>query len=353
MCVLVINPGSTSTKVAVYKDDKLLAAESIDHDEDQIRSFASVNEQLEFRKQVVERFMTEKGYDLSNGFRAIAARGGCDGNLRAGAYLVTEALVEMFLNAMIPHASNLGAAIAFELSKESGIPAYIYDAEGVDEFYDHARLSGLPELPINPSGHVLNSKAVSRICAQEMGGKYEDFNFIVVHLGGGISVSAHKKGRIVDSVYNAYTPDRANTLPTIPLIRYCYSGQKSLEEILASVMSQGGLTAYLGTNSLKEVEDRINDGDAEAKFYFEGMIFQVAKDVGELATVLYGQVDGIILTGGMAKSEILVDDLMRRISFLGEIIVKAGSFEEFALASGVYRVLNHLEKANIYEGSPQ
>jgi len=353
MCVLVINPGSTSTKVAVYKDDELLISENINHDVEEIASFASVNEQLGFRRQVVERFMAEKGFDLQNGFRAIAARGGCDGNLKAGAYLVTEALVEMFLHAMIPHASNLGAAIAFELSKASGIPAYIYDAEGVDEFCDYARLSGLPELPINPSGHVLNSKAVSRICAREMGGKYEDFNFIVVHLGGGISVSAHAKGRIVDSIYNAYTPDRANTLPTIPLIRHCYSGKKSLDETLASVMSQGGLTAYLGTSSLQEVEDRINQGDAKAKFYFEGMLFQIAKDVGEIATVLYGQVDRIILTGGMAKSAMLVDDLVPRIAFLGKIVVKEGSFEEFALASGIYRVLNNLEPANIYEERQQ
>ncbi|MEO0285304.1 MAG: butyrate kinase [candidate division WOR-3 bacterium] len=343
--IFVINPGGGSTKVALFEDENLLKYREIRHSLEDLRKFPDTVSQIDFRLKDIMRFIEEEGIDLEK-ISAIAARGGPFKSLESGVYRVSEKVISDVLNAKVQadHPSNLGVLIASEISKLSGgIPAYFVDPVSVDEFDDVARLSGLKELPRKSLLHALNTKYVSRKLAEEIGRKYEDLNLIVAHLGTGISISATRKGRIID-VNNAndggpFSPQRAGTLPTTGLIELCFSGKYTFKDLINKVVRFAGLVDYLGTDSLEEVLKRIENGDKEAELVYNAMVYQIAKEIGAMAAALKGKVDFIILTGGMSKSSKLVADVSEYIRWIAPIRVFAGENEMEALAYGVLKVL--------------
>jgi butyrate kinase len=240
--------------------------------------------------------------------------------------------------------------IAFELMKRFNIPGFIYDAPLADDFCEYAKLSGLPELPtLRGAGHPLNEKAAGWTVAKKLGGSYSDYNFIICHLGGGITVNAHARGKIIDSHINAFSPERAGALPMIAFTKMCYSGKWDLAAAMKRQMGNGGLVSYLGTSDVQEVEGRIEAGDRDAELYFEAMIYQIAKDIGGMATVMSGDVDRTILTGEIAHSKRLVDSLTKRISFIAPVEVVPGAHEMQALVEGTLRMLRHEEAVRDYD----
>ncbi|MBC7194519.1 MAG: butyrate kinase, partial [Caldisericia bacterium] len=285
----------------------------------------------------------------------IVGRGGLIKPVESGTYIINEKMIEDLKEAKRgEHASNLGAIIAYEIAKELKIPAYIVDPVVVDEMDDVARISGLKGIERKSIFHALNQKAVARRAAKDLGKKYEDVNLIVVHLGGGISVGAHRKGRVVD-VNNAlngdgpFAPERAGGLPTQDLVDLCFSGKYTFDEMKKKLAGEGGLVSHLGTNDAREVEKRIENGDSYARLVYEAMAYQVSRTIGEMAAVLKGEIDAIVITGGIAYSKMLVDWIRERVSFLGKILVYPGEDEMEALALGALRVLRKEEEPKIYE----
>ncbi|HWQ41503.1 MAG TPA: butyrate kinase [Desulfosporosinus sp.] len=353
MRVFAINPGSTSTKVADYENEICLWKQGVDHPSSEINAFTRVGEQLEYRIALVLQTLKEHGTSLEE-FDAIVGRGGMLKPLVGGTYMVDLDLVRTLQDAPGgEHASNLGGIMAYCLGQRTHIPAYIVDPITVDEMEQVARLSGLPELPRLSQSHVLNMKAVARKVAREMGKPYEDVNLIVAHLGGGISVAPHRKGKMID-VNNAnnegpYSVNRSGTLPASQLVKLCYSGKYSEKAVLTKITKEGGMFAYLGTKDARVAEERMQAGDPTAKLILEGLCYQVAKEIGAMATVLVGEVDHIVLTGGLAFSEFITREITRRVSFIAPVIVSPGEEEMAALAQGALRVLRGEENALIYE----
>jgi len=353
MKVFVINPGSTSTKVASYENEICLWKQGIGHSSSEINAFSRVGEQLEYRTRLVLRTLEENGTSLEE-FDAIVGRGGMLKPLVGGTYLVD---LDLFRTLQDPpggeHASNLGGIMAYHLGQRMHIPAYIVDPITVDEMEPVARLSGLLELPRLSQSHALNMKAVARKVVREMGKTYEDVNLIVAHLGGGISVSSHRKGKMID-VNNAnsegpYSVERSGTLPASQLVKLCYSGEFSEKQVLTKITKEGGMFSYLGTKDARVAEERMLAGEPVAKLILEGLCYQVAKEIGAMATVLAGDVDHIVLTGGLAYSEFVTREITRRVLFIAPVIVSPGEEEMAALAQGALRVLRGEENALIYE----
>lgn len=353
--ILVINPGSTSTKLAVFEDEDRKMIENLYHDVEELSKCRALFDQYEFRKRVILNFLEKASYKPSD-FSAIVGRGGLLRPIPSGTYEVDETMLEELKEAKYgEHASNLGAVLAYEIASIAGVKAYIVDPVVVDEMWDVARLSGHPELMRKSIFHALNQKAVARRAAQELGKKYEEVNLIVVHMGGGISIGAHMRGRVVD-VNNAldgdgpFTPERSGTLPLTQLIDLCFSGKYTKEWILKRIKGNGGLVAYLGTNSAVVVQERISKGDKEAELVYRAMAFQIAKWIGKMAAALKGEVDAIVLTGGIAHDErYMVKWLKEYVSFLAPVLVYPGGDEERALALGVLRVLRGEEKSKNYK----
>lgn len=352
MKVLAINPGSTSTKIAVYENETSLWNYGIDHPASEINAFARVGDQYEYRITHILRWLEEKGMPLDV-FDAIVGRGGMLKPLVGGTYLVDEYLVNILHNAPGgDHASNLGGIIAYHLGQRINVPVYIVDPVSVDEMEPVARLSGLPELSRLSQSHALNMKAVARKVARRMGKAYQEVNLIVAHLGGGISVAPHCKGRMID-VNNAnnegpYSIERCGTLPVYQLVKLCYSGKYTEKEVYTKIHKEGGMFAYLGTKDAREAEKRMDEGDQYAKLVLEGLCYQVAKEIGAMATVLVGEVDQIVLTGGLAHSEFIIREIIRRVSFISPVMVVPGEEEMEALALGALRVIQGEEKALAY-----
>ena len=344
--ILVLNPGSTSTKVAYYEDSVNVCERNLDVDRAAIAGMKNIFDQMDLRKETIRNFLDEEHIrpeDLS----FIVSRGGGGGNLMSGGYLIDEALVQHCYDYDTPHASSLGPVIAYEMGKQLGIPAFIYDGEGVNEFIPEACLSGFPAFPIAPGSHTLNAKAAARIGAARLGGKLEDFNIVVCHLGGGTSTSAHCRGKLIDSTSDGYSAERAGGVPFMALIGFvagCFSGKYTQRDILKMIMGGGGLAGYLGTSDLREVEKMVDAGDEKAKLIFDGMVYAQAKDIGAMATTMNMDVDAIVLTGGMAHSKRLVEALSARVGKIAPIIVAAGSHEMDALAIGAIRLMNREEK---------
>ena len=344
--ILVLNPGSTSTKVAYYEDSVNVCERNLDVDRAAIAGMKNIFDQMDLRKETIRNFLDEEHIrpeDLS----FIVSRGGGGGNLMSGGYLIDEALVQHCYDYDTPHASSLGPVIAYEMGKQLGIPAFIYDGEGVNEFIPEACLSGFPAFPIAPGSHTLNAKAAARIGAARLGGKLEDFNIVVCHLGGGTSTSAHCRGKLIDSTSDGYSAERAGGVPFMVLIGFvagCFSGKYTQRDILKMIMGGGGLAGYLGTSDLREVEKMVDAGDEKAKLIFDGMVYAQAKDIGAMATTMNMDVDAIVLTGGMAHSKRLVEALSARVGKIAPIIVAAGSHEMDALANGAIRLMNREEK---------
>lgn len=346
--ILVINTGSTSTKVAIFEDDRRICQQDIDHPAQELKKFDSPLDQREMRTAAVRDFLRQQGIQPHT-LSAVAARGGSYAVLEAGAYEVDQPFLDMVqASRRTPGASWNSCLIAADIAREAGVKAYIYDAVSVDEMYDIAHISGLPQIPRKAAVHTLNSKAVSRMAAAELGGRYEDMNFIVAHLGGGCSTSAHCRGRIVDlnaDDEGTFSPERPGRVPCSALVDLCYSGQYTYQKAKRLMRGQGGLVAYLGTNSAVEVEERIAAGDKEAKLIYEAMAYQIAKDIAAMAAALSFDVDRIILTGGIAHSKLLTGLIAPRVEKIAPIRIIPGSFEMEALAAGVCRVLNGEEKA--------
>ena len=354
--ILVINPGSVSTKLALFLDGRRLVAESIYHDASLIASHPRVLDQLPMRSEAVRGWLSAQLDLLDSGagpaaLDAIAARGGLLHPLPSGTYRVDDVmLAELRDPATRQHAANLAALIAADLASERGIPAFIVDPVCVDEMDDVARLSGLPELPRISLAHALSLKSAARRAAAELGRPYDELSLVVVHLGGGISVSAHRRGRMVD-VNNAndqgpFSPERVGTLPLTGLVGLVSS--VPAEQLRKRFWGGGGLVAHLGTNDAREVEARIAAGDSDAELVYRAMAYTVAKEIGAMAAALGERSDAIVLTGGLAHSAMFVEMVTARVSFLGRVIVYPGGDEMEALAAGTLRALTGAEPARSY-----
>ncbi|SDF69821.1 butyrate kinase [Thermoanaerobacter thermohydrosulfuricus] len=351
--ILVINPGSTSTKVAVFKDLESVFTETLRHDTKDLNSYKTIIDQFEFRTQAILNMLKEKGISLSE-IDAIVGRGGLLKPIESGTYIVNDKMVEDLRKAERgEHASNLGAIIAYILAKEYNIPAYIVDPVVVDELEDVARITGMPEIEKSSIFHALNQKAIARHLAADLNKKYEEVNLIIAHLGGGISVGAHKHGRVIDvndalNGEGPFSPERAGGLPVLDLVKLCYSGKYTYQEMKKKLIGQGGVVAHLGTNDVRKVYKKIEEGDKKAELILEAMAYQTAKEIGAMAVVLKGYVDAIGITGGIAYNEDFVKRISERVKFIAPVYVYPGEDEMLALAQGAYRVLSGEEKAKMY-----
>ena len=351
--ILAINPGSTSTKIAIYDNEKEVFETTLRHSNEEIDQYEKISDQYDFRKQVILTALSDNGINLTK-LSAVVGRGGLLKPIKGGTYAVNDQmLVDLKAAQMGEHASNLGGMIANEIAQQLNIPAFIVDPVVVDELEPVARISGMPEIDRISIFHALNQKAVARRYAHENNKPYESLNLIVAHLGGGISVGAHEKGRVVD-VNNAldgegpFSPERTGGLPVGDLAKLCFSGKYTHADIKKMIKGKGGLVAYLGTNDGRDVVKMIEAGDEKAKLIFEAMAYQVAKEIGSCAAVLKGNVDAIILTGGLAYGAMLTEWIKNRVSFISDVIIYPGEDEMSALAQGGLRVLRNEEKAQIY-----
>ena len=350
---LVINPGSTSTKVGVFEDETLLFEETLRHPTEEIAKYASVIDQKDFRKEIILDFLKEKNCDPKS-LDVIVGRGGLLKPIPGGTYAVSDALLaDLEKGVQGQHASNLGGILAREIGDKLGVPSYIVDPVVVDELTDKARLSGMPELPRRSIFHALNQKAVARRYAKEHGTRYEDLNLIVIHMGGGVSVGAHDHGKVVD-VNNildgegCFSPERSGTVPVGDLVKMCFSGKYTEKEIYKKICGNGGFNAYLHTNDARVVEKMVKEGSAEAKLVQDAFYYQIAKDAGAMAAVLCGKVDQIILTGGIAYDPYTLEVLQKYLGFIAPITVYPGEDELLALCQGALRVVTGEEKAKEY-----
>lgn len=351
--ILVINPGSTSTKMAIYSGENEIHNVNMVHSTEDLATFSTINQQLPYRKRAVITFLQTAGVAL-NELAAIAVRGGIIDKLENGAYLVDRALAEASLTTTHSHPANLGPVIGYQLTQETdtGVNAYLYDAvSGCGTPDKIFLLTGLPELKRDFLTHVLNSRAIAIEQAKRDALPLQQTTYIVVHMGGGITTNLLKGGRILDIVGDdegTFAPERAGRLPCRQLITLCYSGKYTEKEMQTLLRGKGGVMSYLGTKDLCEVEKRINAGNKEALLTLQAMALQIAKDIGSLATVVNGRVDKIIFTGGLAFSQLLTDMLKERVQFLAKTATIPGSFEMSALANGVLRILRKEEQAQKY-----
>lgn len=350
---LIINPGSTSTKIGVFEDETLLFEETLRHSTEEIAQYASIVDQKDFRKQIILDLLEEKKFDIHS-LQVIVGRGGMLKPIPGGTYAVTDDLLhDLKIGFQGQHASNLGGILAREIGDSIGVPSYIVDPVVVDELMPIARYSGVPELPRTSVFHALNQKAVSKRYAKEIDAAYDSLNLVVVHMGGGVSVGAHEKGRVID-IFNAldgdgaFSPERAGAVPSGALIKMCFSGEYTEKEVYKKFVGNGGFNAYVGTNDMRDVEKMVESGDEKAKAARDAFILQVAKDIGSMACVLNGKVDQIIITGGIAYDKAVVDGLKERAGFIAPFTVYPGEDELLALAQGALRVINGEEKAMTY-----
>jgi butyrate kinase len=351
--LLIINPGSTSTKIAIFDNEKPVLEQTLRHSNEELAPYATVIDQFEFRKNVILETLNANGINITK-LSAVVGRGGLLKPMEGGTYRVNDKMLEDLTSAVMgQHASNLGAAIANEIASQLGIPAFIVDPVVVDEMEEIARFSGMPEIKRISIFHALNQKAVARRVAADLNKKYEDMNLIIAHLGGGISVGAHKNGRIID-VNNAldgegpFSPERTGSLPVSGLMKLCYSGKYTIDEMKKKVTGKGGLVAYLGTNDGREVVKMIEAGDKNAELIYKAMAYQVAKEIGACAAVLEGKVDAVCLTGGLAYDKLLIGWIREMVEFIGDVRVYPGEDEMIALAEGGLRVLRKEESAKEY-----
>lgn len=350
---LIINPGSTSTKIGVFEDENLLFEETLRHSTEEIGQYASIVDQKDFRKKIITDLLEEKNFALKD-LNVVVGRGGMLKPIPGGTYAVTDDLLEdLKIGRQGQHASNLGGILAREIGDSIGVPSFIVDPVVVDELMPIARYSGVPELPRTSVFHALNQKAVAKRYAKETGRAYETLRLIVVHMGGGVSVGAHEYGKVVD-VFNAldgdgaFSPERAGAVPSGALIKMCFSGKYTEKEVYGKIVGKGGFNAYLGTNDMREVAKMADEGDEKAILAKDAFLLQVAKDIGSMACVLNGKVDQIIVTGGIAYNAAIVDVLKERAGFIAPFTVYPGEDELLALAQGALRVLNGEEKAMQY-----
>jgi len=352
LLIFAINPGSTSTKVALFSNDELIDKETIEHPREEIEDFNSLNDQLPYRLSRIEKFIEK--LNIKQPIEAFVGRGGLLNPMPSGTYTVNDRM-EKHLKIGISgtHASNLGGLIAKELANDHNSKAFVVDPVAVDEMEDVARISGIPQVERKSLAHTLNIKAISYRYANENNVNLDKLRLIVAHLGGGISIAPIKNGRIID-VNNAnemgpFSPERAGTVPSGALAKLCFSGEYSnAKEVKSLLNKKSGLISYLGTNDLREVEKRIDEKDENAKLIWEAMAYQIVKEIGAMATVLKGKVDAILLTGGLSYSKKLTSFIKGRLEYISPIVIYAGEDELRALAEGAYRVLIGNQEAKEY-----
>ena len=350
--ILAINPGATSTKIAVFDENQTVWKTTLEHQGDELASFDELMDQFPYRLSLIERFLEQHGISIES-LSATVGRGGLLKPIPGGTYRVGEELLSDLKSSRFGrHASNLGALLAHAIAEKTGIPSFIVDPVVTDEMEPVARLSGMPGLPRLSRSHALNCKAVARRVSADLGKRYDELNLIVVHLGTGISVTAHRKGRMIDvndaTSEGPFSPDRCGGLPSLSLAALCFSGRYNQKEMLRMISGEGGMYAYLHTRDAREAEQRAADGDATAELVLQAMAYQTAKEIGAMATVLHGDVDRIVITGGLARSETLVRTIVERVSFLAQVVLHPGEEEMESLAAGALRVLRGEEEAREY-----
>lgn len=353
--ILVINPGSTSTKIAIFKDLKKIFEKKLTHPAESLKQYSSVLAQFDFRHEEVLKALEESGMKAEQ-FSAVVGRGGFIRPIPSGTYIVNEKMIEDLKGSKEQHASTLGALIAKKIAGQINKEAYIVDPIVVDELEEIARVSGLNGINRKSIFHALNHKAIGRKAALEIGKEYTQCNLIIAHLGGGVSVGAHQRGRIID-VNNAldgegaFSPERSGNVPMGDIIRMCFSGEYTQEEMLGKIAGHGGIVSYFGTNDMIEVEAMAAKKDEKAYFYIEAMAYQIAKEIGAYAAVLKGKVDGIALTGGLAYSKQITKSITERVEFIAPVYIYPGEDEMEALAEGTLRILRGEETAKKYGGA--
>lgn len=353
MKILVINPGGTSTKISVFEDEKEIFKKNIKHTQEDLESYKKVFDQFEYRKEIILDNLKESNFTIEK-FDSIVGRGGLMKPIPGGTYAVNDRMIEDLENAINgEHASNLGAVLAKNIGDEIGAPSFVVDPVAVDEFDEISRITGISDIEKASWLHSLNHKAVARKVAEEMGGEYADYNFIVAHLGSGISIVAHNKGKMIDGSGGRsdgpFSPERSGGLLAYPLIKLCYSGKYTEAEMVNKVSNIGGMYDYLGTKDMMEIEEKIENGDEKAKLIMDAFIYQVSKEISMYGATLCGNVDKIILTGGIAYSDLVCDEVTKRLNYLAPVEVVAGEMEMEALALGALRILKSKELVKIYE----
>jgi butyrate kinase len=353
--LLAINPGSTSTKVALFENDKELFSVNVSHEAAKLKEFREISDQFPYRKETILAELAKDNISLQ-GVDAFVGRGGGLVGLEGGTYTVNETLLHHSrIGLTVKHPATLGSQLAHDFATTYGGKAFVVNPPDVDEFDLIARVSGLSDVPRESRTHALNQKEVAIRYAKEVGKRYEDLNLVISHIGGGVSVTAHRKGRMVDSndIVNGdgpMAPTRAGALPATAIIKMCYSGKYTEKEMYDRITKNGGLVDHLGTSDIREVQERIKKGDSYAKLIYDAMIYQICKNIGAYAVVLKGKVDAIILTGGIANDAYLVEQVTDRVKFIAPVKVYAGEFEMEALASGAFRVLTGQEQPKTYTG---
>ena len=353
--ILAINPGSTSTKFAVYYNEECKLNKTLRHSITELSRYKSVIQQFDFRKGLIIEALMEEGFDVDS-LKFIIGRGGLTYPMESGVYLINNLMLKHASEGVYgQHASNLGPLMADYIANQiPGARAFIADPVVTDEIDDIARITGHPRFEKRSIFHALNQKATARLHARKNGTKYEKLNLVVAHLGGGISVGAHKKGRVVD-VNNGldgdgpFSPERSGGLPTGQMIDFCFNSHLPKEEVRRMVVGEGGYVAYLGTNNAKDVEEKAKEGDEKARLIQDALGYQVAKTIGEMAVVLDGNVDAILLTGGVAYNKYLTEYIRKKVGFIAPVVVYPGEDELDALARNALRVARQETEAKIYE----
>jgi butyrate kinase len=355
--ILAVNPGSTSTKIALFEDERELFATNVSHDAARLKEFREISDQFPYRKETILGELAKARVSLE-GIDAFVGRGGGLVSLKGGTYIINETLLlHARIGFTVKHPAALGSQLAYEFATMYGGKAFVVNPPDVDEFDLVSRVSGLSDVFRESRGHPLNQKEVAMRYAAEKGKRYEDLNLVISHIGGGISITAHRKGRMVDSndIINGdgpMAPTRAGSIPAVAIIKMCYSGKYTEREMYDRITKTGGLVDHLGTSEVREVVERIRNGDSHAKLIYDAMIYQIGKNIGAYATVLDGDVDAILLTGGVANDPYLVEKITDRVGYIAPVKVYAGEFEMEAMAAGALRVLTGQEQPKIYNGVP-
>ena len=351
--ILAINPGSTSTKISLFERDTEVFTQNISHKIEELARFNKASDQDLYRMEIIVRFLREKKIELGK-IRAVVGRGGLIRPIEGGTYVVNDQMIaDLRKGIMGDHPSNCGGLIAYAISKAIGCDAFIVDPVVVDEMEPVARVSGMPLIKRKSIFHALNQKAVARDVASQLGKSYYDVNLIVAHMGGGITVGVHSKGRVID-VNNGldgdgpFSPERSGSVPIGDLIKAAFSGEYTLAEMKKLIKGHGGMVAYLGTHDLRIVEEQISDGNTRSRLIFDAMAYQVAKEIGALATVVKGKVDAIALTGGIARSKMFTEQIREHVAFIAPLYIIPGEQEMRALSLGAMRVIEGEEKAKEY-----
>lgn len=355
MKILAINPGGTSTKIAVYEDEDLLFKDSVIHSGEDLQKYSQVFDQYEYRRELILESLRKHEVPLES-LHAVVGRGGLMQPIEGGTYAVNDLMIEDLRNAINgEHPCNLGAVLARNIADSLRLPSFVVDPVSVDEFIPEARISGLSDLPKASWLHSLNHKAVARKVAGEMGKRYDELNLVVAHLGSGVTVAAHRKGKAIDGsggrVDGAFSPERSGGLPTYPLIELCYSGKYTAKEMVDKVSSIGGMYDYLGTKAVEDIQARADAGDQKAAVVLGAFIHQIVKEIGAHAAILAGEVDRIIITGGIAQSERITASIREKVGFIAPVTVVPGEEELESLALGALRVLRGEETAKEYPGT--